>query len=223
MIMKKFTKPISIVEQIHKSLSDAILNQELKPGTPLTEIELQEWFGVSRAPIREAIRLLESEGLVVVSAFKKKSVRKLSHGELQEIYAVLGCLEGFAAGFAAGLLEDNQLDALGGNIEKMKADYGKGDFASCTQLNFEFHSTIIRTAGNSVLKKTIGSIMRGPGWHWLTRTYYQDEVLVLSSIEDHSKILNALRAHDPGLAEKCVRDHFSNIRSNWKDQMEVGT
>ena len=98
---KKFTKPFSIVEQIHKSLSDAILNQELQPGTPLTEIELQEWFGVSRAPIREAIRMLESEGLVVVNAFKKKYVRKLTHKELEEIYTVLGCLEGFAAGIAA--------------------------------------------------------------------------------------------------------------------------
>lgn len=216
---KKFPRPISIVEQIHKSLSDAILNQELKPGTPLTEAEIQEWFGVSRAPIREAIRLLESEGLVVVNAFKKKYVRKLSHEELQEIYAVLGCLEGYAASRAASRIPEEQLDRLAENIEQMKAEYGKGNFSSCTRLNYEFHSTIIRAAANSVLKKTIGSIMRGPGWYWLTRTYYQDSVLVLSSIEDHSDILSALMVHDAERAEKCVRQHFANIRSNWKDQM----
>jgi len=216
---KKFTKPFSIVEQIHKSLSDAILNQELQPGTPLTEIELQEWFGVSRAPIREAIRLLESEGLVVVNAFKKKYVRKLTHEELQEIYTVLGCLEGFAAGIAASRLTAEQLGKLGENIEQMKEEYGKGNIASCTQLNFEFHSSIIRTADNSVLKKTIASIMRAPGWYWLTRAYYRDPVLVLSSVTDHSEILSALRARDSQRADKCVRDHFSNIRSNWKDQM----
>ena len=216
---KKFTKPFSIVEQIHKSLSDAILNQELQPGTPLTEIELQEWFGVSRAPIREAIRKLESEGLVVVNAFKKKYVRKLTHKELQEIYMVLGCLEGFAAGIAAGRLTDEQLGELGENIEKMKEEYEKGNIASCTQLNFEFHSLIIRTADNSVLKKTIASIMRSPGWYWLTRAYYRDPVLVLSSVADHLEILGALRARDSQRADQCVRDHFSNIRSNWKDQM----
>jgi len=216
---KKFTKPFSVVEQIHKSLSDAILNQELQPGTPLTEMELQGWFGVSRAPIREAIRMLESEGLVVVNAFKKKYVRKLTNEELQEIYAVLGCLEGFAASIAVSRLSAEQLNELGENIEKMKDEYGKGDIASCTQLNFEFHSSIIRTANNSVLKKTIASIMRAPGWYWLTRTYYQNPVLVLSSITDHSEILNALRARDCERADKCVRDHFSNIRSNWKDHM----
>ncbi len=219
MKLNKFTKPFSIVEQIHKSLSNAILNQELQPGTPLTEIELQEWFGVSRAPIREAIRLLESEGLVVVNAFKKKYVRKLTHEELQEIYTVLGCLEGFAAGIAAGRLTAEQLGELGENIEKMKEEYGKGNIASCTQLNFEFHSLIIRTADNSVLKKTIASIMRAPGWYWLTRAYYRDPVLVLSSVTDHLEILSALRARDSQRADKCVRDHFSNIRSNWKDQM----
>ena len=159
-------------------------------------MELQEWFGVSRAPIREAIRMLESEGLVVVNAFKKKYVRKLTHEELQEIYTVLGCLEGFAAGIAVSRLSAEQLDELGENIEKMKDEYGKGNIASCTQLNFEFHSSIISAANNSVLKKTIASIMRAPGWYWLTRAYYQDPVLVLSSITDHSEILSALRARD---------------------------
>ncbi len=131
---KKFSKPYSVVQQIHKSLSDAILNQELLPGTPLTEMELQEWFGVSRAPIREAIRMLESEGLVVVNAFKKKYVRKLTPEEWQEMCTVLGCLEGFAAGIAARLLTVEQLDKLGENIEQMKEKYAEGDMAACTQL-----------------------------------------------------------------------------------------
>ena len=73
---KKFTKPFSIVEQIHKSLSDAILNQELQPGTPLTEMTPQGWFGVSLAPIRDIISVLESEDLVGVNAFKEKYVRR---------------------------------------------------------------------------------------------------------------------------------------------------
>ncbi len=216
---KKFSKPYSVVQQIHKSLSDAILNQELLPGTPLTEMELQEWFGVSRAPIREAIRMLESEGLVVVNAFKKKYVRKLTPEEWQEMCTVLGCLEGFAAGIAARLLTVEQLDKLGENIEQMKEKYAEGDMAACTQLTFEFHSSIIKAANNSVLRKTIASIMRGPGWFWLTRTYFQDPSLVLSSIADHSAILSALRARDCEGADKFFRDHFVNIRINRKEHM----
>lgn len=218
----KFAKPSSIVQQIHKALSDAILNQELKPGAPITEMELQEWFGVSRAPIREAIRMLQSEGLVVVNAFKKKYVRRISKEELHEIYTVLGCLEGFAASLATSRLSDEQLNGLTANIEKMKQEFSNGDYKACTQLNFEFHREIIRAADNSVLKKTISSIMRGPGWYWLTRAYYQESGLVLSSIDDHSEILCALRVRDHEKAEKMVRNHFLNIRSNWHDQMGPG-
>lgn len=216
---KDITKPSSLAEQIHKALSRAILNQELKPGDPITEAELQEWFGVSRAPIREAIRMLESEGLIVVNAFKKKYVRKLTREELQEIYDVLGCLEGFAASLAAGRITGEALDFLRQNIEKMKEEYRQGNLESCSQLNFEFHRTITRAAGNSVLKKTILGIMRGPGWHWLIRTYYKDLDLVLSSITDHFQILEALQARDPQRAQKAAQTHLTNIRANWRGQM----
>ena len=216
---KNITRPSTVVEQIHKALSTAILNQELKPGTLLKEVELQQWFGVSRAPIREAIRLLESEGLVVVNAFKKKYVRKLSREELQEIYSVLGCLEGFAANLAAPRMTDADLSRLEENIRQMEKAGREKDLTACTQLNFEFHSAIIKASGNSVLRKSISSIMKSPGWYWLTRAFYNDPSLVATSIADHTRVLEALLARDPEKAERNVRSHFSNIRSGWKDQM----
>ncbi len=216
---KNITRPSTVVEQIHKALSTAILNQELKPGTPLKEMELQQWFGVSRAPIREAIRLLESEGLVVVKAFKKKYVRKLSREELEEIYSVLGCLEGFAASLAALRMTEADFSMLEENIRQMEKENREKNLIACTGLNFEFHKAINRASGNTVLIKSISSIMKSPGWYWLTRAFYNDPSLVLSSIADHTEILKALIAHDPEKAERTVRSHFSNIRSGWKDQM----
>ncbi len=216
---QNITKPSTVVEQIHKSLSAAILNQELKPGTPLKEVELQQWFGVSRAPIREAIRLLESEGLVVVNAYKKKYVRKLSHDELEEIYSVLGCLEGFAASLAPALMTEADFSALEENIRQMETGYREENLTVCTQLNFEFHSAIIKASANTVLRKSISSIMKSPGWFWLTRAFYNDPSLVRCSIADHTEVLKAIIAHDPEKAERAMRSHFSNIRSSWKDQM----
>ncbi len=216
---KNITRPSTVVEQIHKALSTAILNQELKPGTLLKEMELQQWFGVSRAPIREAIRLLESEGLVVVNAFKKKYVRKLSHEELEEIYSVLGCLEGFAANLAVPRMTEADLSRLEENIRQMEKAGREKDLTVCTQLNFQFHSAIIKASGNTVLRKSISSIMKSPGWYWLTRAFYNDPSLVATSIADHTEVLKALLARDPEKAERSVRSHFSNIRSGWKDQM----
>lgn len=149
----EFTKPSSIVEQIHKSLLEAISNHELEPGTPLTEAQLQKWFGVSRAPIREAIRLLESEGLVVVNAFKKKYVRKYTSEEMLETFKVLGCLEGYAAAITATRITSEQIDFLEKNLERMQEAYSTGNLDVCSQINFEFHGTITRIAGNTVLKK----------------------------------------------------------------------
>ncbi len=210
----EFTKPSSIVEQIHKSLLEAISNHELEPGTPLTEAQLQKWFGVSRAPIREAIRLLESEGLVVVNAFKKKYVRKYTSEEMLETFTVLGCLEGYAAGITATRITSEQIDFLEKNLEQMKEAYNKGNLDSCSQINFEFHGTITRIAGNTVLKKIISNIVKGPGCYRLSRSFYHDPVLVVTYIEDHAGILAAFKERDPEKAEKCVRFHFSNIRSN---------
>jgi DNA-binding GntR family transcriptional regulator len=213
-------KPSSLAEQIHRALSKAILTNELKPGTPLTEAELQKWFGVSRAPIREAIRLLESEGLVVTNAFKTRHVRKLTAEELQETYTVLACLEGFAGNLATNQISREQLGGLEKNIGQMEEAYRGGDLDSCSKLNFEFHRTINRAANNSVLRRSISNIMKSPGWYWLTRVYYDDNPgLVLSSIADHTEILKGLRTGVPELAEAAVRLHMFNIRSNWRDQM----
>jgi DNA-binding GntR family transcriptional regulator len=214
-----FSKPSSMVHQIHQALSKAILSGELRPGTPLKETDLQKWFGVSRAPIREAIRLLESEGLVIVKAFKEKYVRKLAPEELRETFTVLACLEGFAALLAAATIPDGVLADLAINIRRMEHANELGDLALCTQLNFEFHRTVVLASGNSVLKRSILGIMKRPGWHWLTRVYYTDPSLVPCSIADHKTILNVLRTRNPEDSEKAVRAHLFNILSNWKDQM----
>ena len=99
--MAEFRKPKSMVDQIYISLSNAITSGALDPGCRLVEQELQKDFGVSRAPIREAIRLLEADGLVVVDAYKKKHVRNLTREDLVDNIPVLACLESLAARLAA--------------------------------------------------------------------------------------------------------------------------
>jgi DNA-binding GntR family transcriptional regulator len=215
-----FSKPFSLVQQIHQALSKAILTGELKPGTPLKESELQKWFGVSRAPIREAIRLLESEGLIVVKAFKEKYVRRLSPEELRETFTVLACLDGFAAFLAAGSMTDKVLSDLEANIDQMERANDAGDLDLCTQLNFDFHRTVVLAAGNSVLKRSIASIMKRSGWYWLTRIFFSNPALIQNAIADHTSILNVLRTRDAEGAERAARFHGFNILSNWTDQME---
>lgn len=80
-----FEKPRSMVAQIHKAMSDAISKGVLKPGQPIKESDLQSWFNTSRAPIREAIRLLEADGMVIVDHYKRKYVRPITKQILSEL------------------------------------------------------------------------------------------------------------------------------------------
>lgn len=95
--MVKVYQPGSIVEQLYSLLCMEIMDGSLKPGQALLEKDLQQRFGTSRAPIREAIRLLAADRLVVVNAYKKKYVRKITREDLREVIPVLACLEGCAA------------------------------------------------------------------------------------------------------------------------------
>ena len=104
-----FHKPVPLVKQIYNSIAEAISQGNLQPGQLLKEVDLQKAFSVSRAPIREAIRLLEADGLVVVDAYKKKYVRNITYKYIQELIPVLSRLEGCAKKstiFSAGFSKD---------------------------------------------------------------------------------------------------------------------
>jgi DNA-binding GntR family transcriptional regulator len=105
-------KPESMVIQIYKEITNAISKGILKPGQVLKEQELQRWFGVSRAPVREAIRLLEGDGILIVNSYKKKYIRHITRQDFKDISLLLACIEGFAASLASKTITANQIADL---------------------------------------------------------------------------------------------------------------
>ena len=206
----KFEKPRSIVYQIYKTLGRAIANFELKPDEFLKEQELQKSFGVSRAPIREAIRLLEADGLVIVDAFKKKWVRRITRDDLQEIIPVMACLEGFAANQACERIKEEQIDSLERINEKMKAASAQGNYDLCAKLNVEFHGIYIKAADNKTLRRAIKSIVKSHMWFFMAHTILQNRDLANRSIEEHKRIIELFRKKDRRKLEEEVREHIYN-------------
>ena len=102
-----FAKPLTLVDQIYKSLGRAIAKGHIRTGQLLKETDLQKAFGVSRAPIREALRMLESDDLVVVDAYKKKYVRPITRKYIEDLIPVMAALESLAAGLAALKLREH--------------------------------------------------------------------------------------------------------------------
>lgn len=198
------------MSQIYKTLGRAIASFELKPGQLIKEQELQKSFGVSRAPIREAIRLLEADGLVIVDAFKKKWVRRITRDDLQEIIPVMACLEGFAANQACEWMKKEHIDSLLKINAKMEEASALGDYDLCAKLNVEFHSVYIKAADNETLRRAIKSIVKSHMWYFMAHTILQNRDLANRSIEEHKRIIELFRKRDANRLEKEVRKHIHN-------------
>ncbi len=206
-----FSKPQPLVDQIKDDLSMAIVKGDILPGQQLKEVELQKWFGVSRAPVREALRLLQGDGLIIVDNFKKRYVRRITKNDLEELFPVMACLEGLAAGFAASVMTSEIIDSLTQVNNGIEKAYQEKQYHMCAQLNFEFHSIFIKLVDNNALNRTIRSLTKGLIWLWMTNLYYDKSDLIPLSIAEHHAIVSAFRQKDSEVAEKHVRTHIIKV------------
>ena len=181
------------------------------PGQQLKEVELQKWFGVSRAPIREALRLLQGDGLIIMDDYKKRCVRKITKKDIEEIFPVMACLEGLAAGCAASKITTEQIDELTGISLKMVAAHKEKKYKLCTRLNYEFHSIIIKIVDNHALNRAMRSLTKGSIWLWITNCYYERDNSILLSIGEHNRIIAALSEGDSKKADQEARNHIDQV------------
>lgn len=205
------SKPLSIVDQIYRDLVNAIVEGRLMPGQLLTEREFQEWFGVSKAPIREAMRLLEADELVIVDAFKKKYIRRLTRDYLKDIFPLAACLEGFAARLAAEHITEERINILERIDREMEKSAKVGSYAQWADLNSQFHGTIVRISENTAVRRALKSVSKKIIWFWITQIYYRASNLIPLSIAEHKKIIKAFCNGDPEGIEKEVREHIMNV------------
>ena len=211
MKQNNFSKPRSLVDQIKNDLCDAIEKGALMPGQQLKEVELQKWFGVSRAPIREALRLLQGDGLITMDDYKKRCVRRITKKDIQEIFPVMASLEGLAAGCAASKITTKQIDELISINLKMESAYIKKKYKSCTKFNYQFHSLILKIVNNHALSRAIKSLTKGSILLWITNSYYEQDNSILMSISEHNRIIKALKEKNSKKAEQEARNHINQV------------
>ncbi len=138
-------------EAVVASIRAAILAGRLKPGQRVLEAELAEELGVSRAPVREAIRQLESEGLLVCKSHRGTHVARVSPQDAREIFSLRAALEGLAVLLVVQSGHPELFDQLEPWLEAMQASVDAGDMAGVIQADFQFHETLCRAAGHQRL------------------------------------------------------------------------
>lgn len=195
-------KPESIARQVHKVLRERILAGELAAGARLVGTELAESLGVSRTPVREALLLLQADGLV--SPLKNGvAIVKDMRAELADILGIRAALEVYAAKRAVGRLGAASLRRLG-EICTEADRLPLGAFEERARLNREFHEILIGAAGNRRLVEVAGAYREY--FNVAARLY--DAETVRRSNRDHRAILKAITAKDAAAVECLIEEHM---------------
>jgi DNA-binding GntR family transcriptional regulator len=195
----------SLPEQVAGAVSDWIVEGKLGPGSRLPETALAEHFGTSRAPIREAIYLLEQAGLVERVPRKGTVVRGHGEEEVREIYQVRFALEKFALERVCGVPENREraVELLSGLLDRMREAQGLPRLYH--DLNFAFHKALIQASGSELLDRLYRQI-EGPLRVFL-RLSFMDPEVVSSSLQDHAALVEAVRRADLKGASSILREH----------------
>jgi DNA-binding GntR family transcriptional regulator len=201
-------------DKIADFVREAIIVGKLKPGEKISEAKLADELHISRTPIREAIRMLESEGFVSIIPRRGTIVSELSLEDVYEFFQVKACLEGFAAGGVAATLSERELNKLKRlNDEEMRV-IKKGDFVQYLKIHDEFHQAFLLRAKN---RKLLGLIQH-MGYHIrrLEKIFHDHPEIFVTCSETHKDLIAAFEARDGRKAREIVERNILHIAENLK-------
>lgn len=205
--MAAFQRPQTVAEGVYRHLRRELLAGELKPGQWLREQELAESLDVSRTPVREAVRQLAQEGLLVIEANRGVRVRGLSLAEAIATYEVRDRLESMAARLAARNVDEEARAELQHQLSIMSL-VATDDFAEHIRADEEFHALVARQSGNPVLEEIIQRlgerVMR-------VKILTRDVNTSAFARAQHAEIVAAITSGDADNAAKAMSEH---IRTN---------
>lgn len=202
---KPLEKHLTLREKILENIRDAIVSGELKAGSHISEPELAERYGISRTPIREAFRQLESEGYLTVIPRRGVIVSEFSPKDIEEFYAIKSIMEGYAARRACEKLSEKDLGRLQSINNKLAELARAGDIKHFFKIHSDFHELFIKAADNEKLHELIAGLVTK--FQRLRFTSLSLPGRMEVSVQEHEKIIDAFRKKDADLAEKLVRQN----------------
>jgi len=201
----------ALYQEVAERLRSRIFAHELAPGAWIDEQALAESYGISRTPMREALKVLAAEGLVTLKPRRGCYVTELTERDLDEIFPVLALLEGRCAYEAAQKARPQDLKRLEALHESVERAGAAGDIEGYFQANQDFHLALQELTGNRWLIQAIEDmrkVLKLIRRHSLLRKGRVGE-----SLEEHRAIMQGIRAGDPAAAEQAMRHHLMRGRA----------
>lgn len=198
--------PRALYEEVAEALRQRIFQRELEPGSWIDELKIAEEFGISRTPLREALKVLAAEGMVTMKVRRGAYVTEVSENDLRDVYEMLALLESDAAGRVAQIASETQLQdlnavhlALAAAVEQRERFF---------ELNEQFHLKLLEIANNRWRNQMVGDLRK------VMKLNRQHSLLkagrIQDSLSEHQAILNALLARNATAAVAAMRAHFEN-------------
>jgi DNA-binding GntR family transcriptional regulator len=198
----------AVIYRLVEGITLAISEGTLLPGQRLVEADLQLEYKVGRSSVREALQILQANGLVVIFPNKGANVRTLNPDEINELFAIREQLEGLAARLAAENLQgpkSDQKKALQQLMKRMKLQSHKNDAQAYNLINQEFHHMLLKFSGNAQLQRMVAQLNLPILVHQFRGFMLPDNQL--ASLADHLEIAQAALAGEAALAQSLMQKH----------------
>lgn len=213
-----FPKPKSYASRIYELLINEIITGKLQEGERIVESELARTYGISRPPVREALTMLELDGLLRLIPYKGFEVSTITARDARDSLEMKGLIEGYAARACALRNDAALVDRIEAALEAMQRQVKAGNFQGILEENFNFHHLMVKSAENDKLLKFYDSLTIS------IRRFYAVGLTLerswKSSLSEHEQVLVAIRKGDPELAEKMARRHALCTIDRVMDQLK---
>ena len=205
---------------VFQTLREAILKGKLLPGERLMEIHLAQQLGVSRTPVREAIRKLELEGLVTMMPRKGAVVAEITVSELEDVLEVRKTLENLAVARACRNDDPEKLEELSRAEEKFRKTLGGGDLMEAALADEQFHEVIYQMNGNRKLVQILSNLREQ--MYRFRIEYLKDVESYTTLMQEHNELRTALEHGDEELAQKVISQHVDRQRACILESIKTG-
>jgi DNA-binding GntR family transcriptional regulator len=198
--------PRALYEEVAELLRQRIFDRTLEPGSWIDELKLAEEYGISRTPLREALKVLSTEGLVTMKVRRGAYVTEVSETDLADVYHLLGLLESDAAGVVAQRATPEQLDEL--QTLHAELETAVDQHTLFFAINERFHMRLLAIANNRWRDQMVADLRKVMKLNRHNSLFKSGRIQ--ESLGEHRALMQALLAHDAPLAAQRMREHFLN-------------
>lgn len=218
--MRRNDKIGKLNEEVYNKIIEGLLVGKYKAGMAIKELELVEDLGVSRTPIREALKKLEEQGLVTDIPYKGKIVTNLSHKDIVDIYDLREVLEGLAGRLASERITSQEIEKLVKYNESCSLSLKNNSIPGYVNANDKFHALINQTCTNKQLQKMV-AIIKNMNQLLIKATTHFPGSMERGVIE-HTEIIKGLAKRDSVLVEKLIREHVIHSKEEFIKRYKDG-